>query len=53
MSGIMLAKLFGRQNREIRGFHAENQRLADLSVRLELIGRTFFALIQIFFSMRR
>ena len=51
ISGIILAKLFGRQNQEIRRFHNENQRLADLSVRLQMTGQSFFALIQIFFSI--
>ena len=51
MSGIMLAKLFGRQNQEVDRFHGENQRLADLSVRLQMTGQAFFALIQIFFSI--
>ncbi len=51
ISGIMLAKLFGRQNQEIERFHQENQRMADLSVRLQMTGQSFFALIQIFFSV--
>ena len=51
ISGIMLAKLFGRQNKEVDRFHGENQRLADLSVRLQMTGQAFFALIQIFFSI--
>ena len=51
ISGIMLAKLFGRQNQEVQRFHGENQRLADLSVRLQMTGQAFFALMQIFFSI--
>ena len=51
ISGIMLAKLFGRQNQEIQRFHDENQRLADLSVRLQMTGQSFFAVMQIFFSI--
>ena len=51
ISGIMLAKLFGRQNQEIRRFHNENQRLAHLSVRLQMTGQSFFAVMQIFFSI--
>ena len=51
ISGIILAKLFGRQNQEVQRFHAENQKLADLSVRLQMTGQAFFALIQIFFSI--
>ena len=51
ISGIMLAKLYGRQNQEVQRFHGENQRLADLSVRLQMTGQAFFALMQIFFSI--
>ena len=51
ISGVMLAKLFGRQNQEIERFHTENQRLADLSVRLQMTGQSFFAVMQIFFSI--
>ena len=51
ISGIMLAKLFGRQNQEIERFHHENQRLSDLAVRLQMTGQSYFALMQIFFSV--
>ena len=51
ISGIMLAKLFGRQNQEIERFHNENQRMADLSVRLQMTGQSFFTVMQIFFSL--
>ena len=51
ISGIMLAKLFGRQNQEIERFHRENQKMADLSVRLQMTGQSFFTLMQIFFSL--
>lgn len=51
ISGIMLAKLFGRQSREIDRFHDENQRLSDLIVRQQMTGQSFFTLMQIFFSV--
>ncbi len=51
ISGIMLAKLFGRQNQESERFRTENQRLADLSVRLQMTGQSFFAVMRIFFSI--
>ena len=51
ISGIMLAKLFGRQNQEIQRFHEENQRLADLTVRRQMTGQAFFTMVQIFFSL--
>ena len=51
ISGIMLAKLFGRQNQEIERFHQENQRLSDLAVRQQMTGQAFFTVVQIFFSL--
>jgi ATP-binding cassette subfamily B protein len=51
VSGILLAKVFGRQRFEIDRFRAENKRLADLEIRQQMVGRYFFALIQIFFSI--
>ena len=51
ISGIMLAKLFGRQNQEIERFHDENQRLSDLTVRRQMTGQAFFTMVQIFFSL--
>ena len=51
VSGIMLAKLFGRQNQEIERFHQENQRLSDLAVRQQMTGQAFFTVVQIFFSL--
>ena len=51
ISGIMLAKLFGRQGREIDRFHQENQRLSDLIIRQQMTGQSFFTLMQIFFSV--
>ncbi len=51
ISGIMLAKLFGRQNQEIRRFHQENQSLSELAVRQQMTGQAFFTTMQIFFSV--
>ena len=51
ISGIMLAKLFGRQNQEIERFHNENERMATLSIRRQMTGQAFFTLMQIFFSL--
>ena len=51
ISGIMLAKLFGRQNQEIERFHTENQRLSDLVIRQQMTGQSFFTVMQIFFSV--
>ncbi len=51
ISGIMLAKLFGRQNQEIERFHNENERMAHLAVRTQMTGQSFFTVMQIFFSV--
>jgi ATP-binding cassette, subfamily B, bacterial len=51
ISGILLSKAFGRQRHEIERFRAENERLADLEIRQQMIGRSFFAIVQIFFSI--
>ena len=51
VSGILLSKAFGRQRHEIRRFREENQRLSDLEIRQQMIGRSFFAVVQIFFSI--
>ncbi|MGH2557292.1 MAG: ABC transporter ATP-binding protein [Actinomycetota bacterium] len=51
VSGILLSKAFGRQRHEIARFREENQRLSDLEIRQQMIGRSFFAVVQIFFSI--
>ena len=51
VSGILLSKAFGRQNFEIERFRKENRRLSELEVRRTMVGRGFFALVQIFFSI--
>lgn len=51
ISGVILAKLFGRQNSEIDRFHLQNQRLSDLIIRRQMTGQSFFTLMQIFFSV--
>jgi ATP-binding cassette subfamily B protein len=51
VSGILLSKAFGRQKYETERFRKENERLAGLQIRQQMIGRSFFATIQIFFSV--
>jgi ATP-binding cassette subfamily B protein len=51
VSGILLSKSFGRQSEEIARFRDRNARLSDLQIRQQMIGRTFFALVGIFFSV--
>ena len=51
VSGILLAKVFGRQDREIDRYSAENARQAELQVRQAMTGRGFFAVTQAFFGI--
>ena len=51
VSGIMLAKLFGRQSQEMANFHRHNQELSDLAVRQQMIGHIFFAVVMTFLSI--
>src|SRR5262245_18867270 len=51
VSGILLSKAFGRQQYHIDTFRDENARLAGLEIRQQMIGRSFFAIVQIFFSI--
>jgi len=50
VSGMLLAKVFGRGSEEVVRFRKENHRLANLAIRQEMIGRTLFAVIGAFFS---
>ena len=50
VSGILLAKLFGRSREEAARFGQHNQRLADLSVRQQMIGQSFYTVIFTFLS---
>ncbi len=51
VSGILLSKAFGRQDHDTGRFRRENEKLAGLQIRQQMIGRSFFATIQIFFSI--
>ena len=51
VSGILLSKAFGRQSYEIGRFRKQNQKLAELEIRRTMVGRGFFSLVQIFFSI--
>lgn len=51
VSGILLMKIFGRQQFARESFEQENQHLTDLEVRQSLIGRWFMMLINLFFSI--
>ena len=51
VSGIMLAKLFNRQQQELSHFHAHNQELSELVVRQQMIGHSFFSVVMTFMSI--
>src|SRR5215472_12924633 len=51
VSGVLLAKAFGNQARDTTRYHEENQRLADLEVRQQMIGQGFYAIVQAFLSI--
>ncbi|MEM7273021.1 MAG: ABC transporter ATP-binding protein [Actinomycetota bacterium] len=48
VSGVTLAKLFGRQDREVERFREANQRLATAATAQQVIGQAFFTVIQSF-----
>jgi ATP-binding cassette subfamily B protein len=51
VSGILLAKTFGRQRFEEERFRTENERLTGLQFRQTMIGRSFFAVVGTFFAI--
>ena len=51
VSGVMLAKLFGRQHEEMANFSRHNQELSDLTVKQQMIGHAFFAVVMAFLSV--
>jgi ATP-binding cassette subfamily B protein len=51
VSGVLLAKVFGSQARDVARYRRENQRLAHLEVRQQMIGQGFFAVVQSFLSI--
>jgi ATP-binding cassette subfamily B protein len=50
VSGILLAKSFGRQASEVDRYEAENKNQIGLQVRQTMSGQTFFATVQVFMS---
>ena len=48
VSGITLAKLFGRQEREVDRFRNANEQLATVATRQQVIGQSFFTVVQAF-----
>ena len=51
VSGILLAKVFGRQEHEVDRYRAENANQANLQIRQAIVGRSFFAVTQSFFGI--
>jgi ATP-binding cassette, subfamily B, bacterial len=51
VSGVLLAKVFGNQLRDVTRYRRENQRLANLEVRQQMIGQGFYAVVQSFLSI--
>ena len=51
VSGVLLAKVFGNQVRDTSRYQQENQRLADLELRQQMIGQGFYAVVQSFLSI--
>jgi len=50
VSGILLAKSFGRQQEEVTRYAKENQNQINLQVRQTMSGQGFFTMVQIFLS---
>jgi ATP-binding cassette, subfamily B, bacterial len=51
VSGVLLAKVFGNQARDIGRYRRESQQLSDLQVRQQMIGQGFFAVVQSFLAI--
>lgn len=51
VSGVLLAKVFNRQQSEVERYTAENARQVDLQVRQAMTGQSFFAVVQTFLGV--
>ncbi|MEQ3552140.1 ABC transporter ATP-binding protein [Pseudonocardia nematodicida] len=51
VSGVLLAKVFGRQEHEIARYRDENERQTTLQVRQTMSGQSFFAVVTGFFAL--
>jgi ATP-binding cassette subfamily B protein len=51
VSGVLLTKVFDRSTDAIQRYRDENRRLAELQVRQQMVGRTFWGLVQASFSI--
>jgi ATP-binding cassette subfamily B protein len=51
VSGILLAKVFGRQDHEITRYSTENDHQTTLQIRQTMSGQSFFAVVTGFFAL--
>ena len=51
VSGVIVAKTFGRESEQLREFQDTNTKLTDVSIRQYMTGRGFFIVVQAFFTM--
>ena len=51
VSGVIVAKTFGREAEQLREFQDTNTRLTKVSIRQYMTGRGFFIVVQAFFTM--
>jgi ATP-binding cassette subfamily B protein len=51
VSGVLLAKVFGRQDHEIARYRTENDRQTTLQIRQTMSGQSFFAVVTGFFAL--
>lgn len=51
VSGVLLAKVFHRQDADLEQFDRDNRSMASLMVRQNMIGQGFFTIVQAFLSI--
>ena len=51
VSGVIVAKTFGREAEQLREFQDTNTKLTGVSIRQYMTGRGFFIVVQAFFTM--
>ena len=51
LSGILLAKLFGRQHDELHRFRRHNEELSRFAVRQQMIAQSFYTAVSAFLSL--
>ena len=51
VSGVIVAKTFGREEQQLAEFQTTNKQLTGLSIKQYMTGRGFFVVVQAFFTM--